>query len=247
MMPVTVEIRRASPSFVTRERGRATRHSFSFGDHYDPENLRFGPMVCHDDHLLASDQGFPDHSHSGLEIVTWVLAGALLHRHTGPDGSGDEGEEAHETRIRPGSVQVLNTGDEVVHAESADPEAGPVRFVQAWLAVESPASKPAYDVAEVTLPDGQLVPVASAREGVGALRLATPGATFSVARLPAGATLALPEHGLVHVYVARGALIRSSLAEPLGEGDAFRITERLGLEVTAAVPTELLVWEFATE
>ncbi|MBB6628052.1 pirin family protein [Nocardioides sp. KIGAM211] len=236
---MTVEIRRASPSFVTRERGRSTRHSFSFGDHYDPDNLRFGPIVCHDDHLLGSDQGFEDHPHSDLEIVTWVLTGALLHTHTDPASGG----EVHEGRVGRGEVQVLGTGSGVVHAERADPSAGPVRFVQVWLAGAEPAAVPSYDVAPVTLPDGELVPVASSREGAGAVRLATPGATFSVARLPAGATLLLPEQGLVHVYVARGALQRSSLAEPLHEGDGYRITDRPGLVVTAAVPTELLVWE----
>ena len=59
--------------------GRTTRHSFSFGDHYDPENVGFGPMVCHDDHLLRGGAGFPDHPHRDLEIVTWVLSGAVVH------------------------------------------------------------------------------------------------------------------------------------------------------------------------
>ena len=58
--------------------------------------------------------------------------------------------------------------------------------------------------------------------------------------------LTLPDEPLQHVFVATGALLRSSLAEPLSDGDAFRITERPGLAVTAAVPTELLVWTFGT-
>ena len=54
MMPVSVEIRRGTGRFLTRGEGQLTRHSFSFGAHYDPDNVRFGPLVCHDDHLLAA-------------------------------------------------------------------------------------------------------------------------------------------------------------------------------------------------
>src|SRR5689334_9158618 len=79
IMSVTVEIRRGSARFVEREVGRVTHHSFSFGEHYDPERLAFGPLVCHDDHLLGSGRGFDTHHHSDLEIVTWVVSGALRH------------------------------------------------------------------------------------------------------------------------------------------------------------------------
>ena len=232
MMPVPVEIRRASATFVDRERGRLTRHAFSFGSHYDPENVAFGPMVCHDDHLLSAGLGFEDHPHADLEIVTWVLRGALVHA----DSSG------HATTVRPGTVQVLSAGGGVVHAETADPGAGPTRFVQVWLTPDERGGAPAYTTAEVTLPDGELVPVASGDDARAAVRLGTTGATFWVARLPAGGTLTLPDAPRQHLYVASGALARSSLAQPLAEGDAFRITDTRGVEVTAAVPTELLLW-----
>ena len=91
---------------------------------------------------------------------------------------------------------------------------------------------------------GGLVPVASGHDPAAAVRLRTANATFSVARLGAGETLTLPDDPLQHVYVTRGALLRSSLAEPLADGDSFRITDQPGLEITAGVPTELLVWTF---
>lgn len=234
MMPVPVEIRRASATFVDRERGRLTRHGFSFGPHYDPENVSFGPMVCHDDHLLSGGLGFPDHPHADLEIVTWVLRGALTHA----DSSG------HAATITPGTVQVLSAGGGVVHAETAAPDAGPTRFVQVWLTPDERGGPSSYATADVDLPDGELVCVASGRDDTAPVRLGTAAATFWVARLPAGATLAVPDAPRGHVYVASGALARSSLAQPLAEGDAFRITDTPGVEVTAAVPTELLVWTF---
>ena len=85
ILQVRVEIRRGSTRFVEREQGRLTRHSFSFGADYDPARLEFGPMVCHDDHLLGPGRGFDTHRHSGLEIVTYVVSGAL--RHTDSTGS----------------------------------------------------------------------------------------------------------------------------------------------------------------
>ncbi len=232
-MPMSVEIRRGSARFRDREPGRDTRHAFSFGPHYDPENVGVGPLVCHDDHRLGLGHGFGDHRHADTEVVTWVLTGALTH-------SDDSGATV---RVGPGSVAVLSAGSGVVHAEvAAEPQ---TRFVQAWLTPDRIGLPPAYAVTPVALPSGALVPVASGHRADAAARVQCAAATLSVARLAAGDTVRLPDDPLQHVYVGRGALVRSSLAEPLSEGDAFVITDHPGLEVTAAVPSELLVWSFA--
>ena len=72
------EIRRGSRRFTERVPGRLSHHGFSFGSHYDPERLSFGPMVCHDDHLLGPGKGFEEHAHESLEIITWVVAGSVV-------------------------------------------------------------------------------------------------------------------------------------------------------------------------
>ncbi|WP_193612547.1 pirin family protein [Nocardioides lijunqiniae] len=233
---MTANIRRASARFADRAPGRATHHAFSFGQHYDPEHASFGPMVCHDDHLLGSGQGFEQHRHADLEIVSWVVSGALTH--------GDE-TGGSETVVEPGSVAVLSAGSGVAHAEHASPD-GPTRFVQVWLTPDAPGTTPSYDVVPVALPRNELV-VMAAGDGAAAVpaRVGVAGATFSVARLDEGTVLALPDAPLVHVFVATGALVRSSLAEPLSAGDALMLTDESGRSVTAAVPTELLVWTFA--
>jgi quercetin 2,3-dioxygenase len=222
MMQMTVEIRRGTERFLTRSEGHFTRHSFSFGSHYDPDNVSFGPLVCHDDHRLKAGAGFPEHEHREVEIVTWVLSGSLLHT----DSSGNDAV------VRPGQVQVLSAGSGVTHSEIAGPE-GQVRFVQAWLTPEQAGTPPWYSLTPVELTPGELSPVTV----IGSSRLL-------VARLAAGQTVTLPDERLQHVFVAGGALTRSSLAEPLADGDAFRITDTPGLTVTAAVPTELMVWAF---
>jgi redox-sensitive bicupin YhaK (pirin superfamily) len=232
MMPVSVEIRRGTDRYLTRGEGYFTRHSFSFGSHYDPDNVRFGPIGCHDDHRLAAGAGFDDHPHADLEIVTWVLSGSLVHA----DSSG------HSGLVRPGSVQVLSAGSGVTHSEVAGPE-GPARFVQAWLTPDETGGDPSYAVTPVDLPAGELTVVASGHRPA-PVRLGVAAATFWVARLGTGDTVTLPDDRLQHVFVAGGALVRSSMAEPLSDGDAFRISDQPGLELTAAVPTELLVWSF---
>jgi redox-sensitive bicupin YhaK (pirin superfamily) len=244
MMPVSVEIRRGTARFLTRGDGYVTRHSFSFGAHYDPDNVRFGPLVVHDDHLVRAGHGFDDHRHRDVEIVTWVLTGALAHRDTGnPGDTGDTGDAGREVTVRPGEVQVQSAGSGITHAEVAA-AGGPVRFVQAWLTPDEAGGDPSYAVAPVSLPSGELVVVASGHRSAPA-RLGARSATFLVARLGPGESVTLPDEPRQHVFVGAGALSRSSLAEPLANGDAFRIVDQPGLELTAAVPTELLVWSFA--
>lgn len=227
-MPVTVNIRRGSARFVDRAAGRVTHHAFAFGSHYDAEHVSFGPLVCHDDHLLGSGQGFDEHRHADLEIVTWVVAGAVQHR----DSSGVQ------TVVEAGSVAVLSAGSGVSHSEHATAD-GPARFIQMWLTPESPSevtrADPAYAVDRPELPPNELVPVASPRSD----------SVLSVVRLDGRSSVTLPEAPRVHVFVATGALLRSSLAEPLSTGDAFLMTDEPAHHVAAGVPTELLVWTFS--
>lgn len=233
-MSVTVIIRRALDRFSTRDSGRQTLHSYSFGSFYDPERVSFGPLVALNDHLLGRGQGYDAHEHREVVLVTWVVFGEL--RHTDETGT---------SALGPGELAVTRTGPGTTHSEVAGDEA--TRFIQMWL---RPADGGAGPTRETTRPDlsGRgLVPVA----GTVGLPLDVPGAALSIAELGAGETLALPRQPLVHVFVVTGALHRSSLAEPLAAGDAFEISEEgaadadgRDLSVTAAVPTQLLVWTF---
>ncbi len=225
---MTVEIRRGNTRFLSRVPGRLTRHAFSFGEHYDPERLSFGPMVCHDDHVVRGGQGFEEHAHSDLEIVTWVVSGAVRH----VDDAG------REEVVPAGSLAVLSAGSGVRHSETAVEGAGPTRWVQTWLRPDATGTDPSYAVAAVDPGARGLVP---APLGVG-----VDGASLAVAQLRGGDTLELPVAPRVHVYVARGALLRFSLAEPLAVGDTICATDEPAHPVVAAVDTQLLVWTFTS-
>ncbi|KAA1415517.1 pirin family protein [Nocardioides humilatus] len=230
---MSVDIRRSSSRFVEREQGRRTQHAFSFGEHYDPAWLSFGPMVCHDDHLLGSGRGFEEHAHADLAIVTTVLSGSLAH----VDSLGTEGA------LGSGEVAVLSAGAGIRHSELATAD-GAARFVQVWLRPDEVGVAPTYvrGSTAAAVPGAGLIPVAG---GGTELALGVAGASYGVARLGAGETLVLPAAARLHAYVASGALLRSSMAEPLQAGDAFCFTDEPDHAVTAAVPTELLVWTFA--
>lgn len=212
-------------------RGRLTRHSFSFGPHFDPTNLGFGPLVCHNDDEVAPGAGYPDHPHSELEIVTWVLEGALVHTDSARPGAPHV--------VEAGRAQVLSAGTGVRHSEVADPQSGRCRFVQAWLTPSAPGATPSYVVGEAPPPASALVEVA----GGSGLPIGTTGARLLVARLAPGGSVVLPDDPRQHVFAATGAASLAGL--DLGAGDAVRITDEPGRVVRASEETELLVWSFA--
>jgi redox-sensitive bicupin YhaK (pirin superfamily) len=212
--------------FVTRETGRQTRHSFSFGSHYDPARVAFGPLVALNDDLLGANAGYDAHEHRDVVLVTWVVSGALAHE----DADGRASQPA-------GALAVTRAGTGITHSERADGAA--TRFVQAWLRPALADDPPSRRTTTPDLGGGGLVVVADEAD------LGVEGATLRIGELPAGATVTVPEAPLRYVFVVTGALTRSSLAEPLSAGDAFEVTGDHDVTVTAAVPTTLMVWSFA--
>jgi redox-sensitive bicupin YhaK (pirin superfamily) len=232
-VPVPIDVRLGVDRFETRTDWVVSRHSFSYGPHYDPANTRLGPLVSHNDDVLSPGRGFPEHAHRDLEIVTWVVEGALEHT----DSTGGSGV------VTPGVVGRLSTGAGVRHVE-ANPTAAPTRYVQMWILPDADGP-PSYELADVSpaLRGGGFVAVAG---GDGALSVRCAGAQFSVARLPARMSVRLPWASMLHVFVARGSVLLSGEpdADPvvLGDGDAARITDGVDLRVEAIEDAELLVW-----
>ncbi|MCX4761669.1 pirin family protein [Streptomyces sp. NBC_01275] len=203
--------------------GIDTRHAFSFGPHYDPDNLRFGALIACNEERLAPGAGFDEHPHSHTEIVTWVIEGELTHR----DSAG------HETRVRPGDVQRLSAAAGVRHVERNDADT-PLAFVQMWLAPLTPGGDPAYEIVRgIADSTPYAVPQADAM--------------LHVRRLAAGERTAVPDAPQVYVHVVRGE-VRLEGEEPgagLGPGDAARIVDAKDMEAVGRTETELLLWTFS--
>ena len=236
-----IEVRRGAERAVTRTHGRETRHSFSFGPHYDAANTSFGLLVACNEDRLQPGAGYGLHPHRDLEIVTWVLSGSLLHE----DDSGGR------SVLRPGAVQRMTAGRGVVHSETHDasrlgggpPSGEPVHLVQTWLVPDRAGLDPSYAQGEVALETGRLLPLASGRPGQdAAVRLAQRDATLHAARLDPGDAVQLPAAPYVHLLVTRGSVELVGAAR-LGQGDEARCLAAGPLRVTAAGPAEVLVWE----
>jgi redox-sensitive bicupin YhaK (pirin superfamily) len=228
-----IDVRRGADRFTTDGDRLTSRHSFSFGAHYDPANVGFAVLVAHNDDVVAPGAGYDTHPHADVEIVTWVLEGSLVHR----DSAGRSGV------VVPGLAQRLSAGRGVLHSERNDAaDGGPTRFVQMWLRPDEPGLDPSYEQRDAGALAG-LVPVVSGIAGLdAAVRIHSRGAALHVARLGPGETVALPESPRLHVFVASGS-VHLEGAGPLAEGDAARFTGEGGPSLTATTPTEVLVWQ----
>ncbi|MCF7549968.1 pirin family protein [Pseudonocardia sp. WMMC193] len=122
-------LRRGLERAVTVHEGCEARHGFSFGAHYDPDDVFFGALTAHNDERLAPGAGYPTHRHDEADLVTWVVEGEL--RHTDSLGNSHI--------LRAGEAQVLAAGTGVEHAEFAA-GAQRCRFVQSWLVPDALAS-----------------------------------------------------------------------------------------------------------
>jgi redox-sensitive bicupin YhaK (pirin superfamily) len=235
-----IELRRAAQRFVTTADGIVSRHSFSYGRHYDPGNVRHGPLLVNNEESLAVAAGFGEHPHADAEIVTWVLAGSLVH----------EDSHGHSGVIYPGLAQRMSAGSGIVHTERNDayridparsPE--PARFVQMWLRPDEPGLPPSYEQRSVDLADLDQgwVPIASGHDPEAVVHVGCATATLWVTRLDQGVVRTLPEEGHVHAFIAAGRA-RVEGVGAIASGDALRITGRAALRVTGQLGAELLVW-----
>ena len=238
----TLTVHRAADRFHTATDWLDSWHSFSFGPHRDPTNVGHGLLVVSNDDVIAPGTGFGTHPHRDMEILTWVLDGALEHR----DSEGNHGI------LEPGLAQRMSAGRGIRHSEHNASRTAPLRLVQMWVLPDTPGIDPGYEQAWMgdRLAGGALVPIASGRGHEGAITLHQRDAVCHVGRLAPGGVATVPAAPHAHVYVARGAVtLVPGPGEPgepvdLAEGDAARLTGADGVGLTAGgVGAEVIVWE----
>jgi quercetin 2,3-dioxygenase len=225
-----------------RERGHAdhgwldSHHTFSFADYYDPAQMGFRSLRVINEDRVEPGRGFGTHPHRDMEIVSYVLDGALEHKDSMGTGS----------IIRPGDVQRMTAGTGVLHSEFNHSKSEAVHFLQIWIVPERRGIQPGYE--QRSFPEGerknQLRLVASRDGKDGALTVHQDMALYA-GLLDAGATVA---HAIAPgrhawVQVARGEVTLNGERLAAGDGAAVTGEERLAIEALA--PSEILVFDLA--
>ena len=236
-MTTTIDIRRADERFATKVGWLDSKHSFSFGPHFDPDNTGHGLLLVSNDDIVRAGTGFDTHPHRDMEIITWVLSGELEHKDS----------ERNRGIIYPGLAQRMSAGTGIWHSEinaSADDD---VHFVQMWVPPDTESIDPGYQQLDINdqLAKGGLVPIASGQGHDAAISIHQRGAVLWGGRLHAGETVTIPDDRHVHVFVPIGAA-ELDQAGALDTGDAVRLTDAGGLELTAGPEgAEVLIWATA--
>ena len=188
----------AERRFHTRAGWLDSHHSFSFGHHRDPGNVGHGLLLVNNDDRVRAGTGFDTHPHRDMEIVTWVLDGALEHK----DSEGNRG------LLYPGLAQRMSAGTGIWHSEMNNSGGEDVHFVQMWVLPDTESVDPGYEQLDINaeLDRGGLVPIASGKGHDAAISLRQASAVLWGGRLTAGERVQVPDAGHVHLYVARGSV-----------------------------------------
>jgi len=209
-----------------------TYHTFSFADYYDENHMGFQALRVINEDRVAPGQGFGTHPHRDMEIITYVLEGALAHT----DSSGGEGV------LRPGEVQHMTAGAGIRHSEFNASESEPAHFLQIWLLPETKGLKPGYDQKRFDIDGLRLVAAHDGRDG--SLPVHQDVDLFA-ARLSAGKEVkhAVADGRHAWLQVARGA-VKLNGAE-LRAGDGAALSEVRELVIRANEPAEFLLFDLA--
>jgi redox-sensitive bicupin YhaK (pirin superfamily) len=211
-----------------------SRHTFSFGDYYDPRQMGFRSLRVINDDRVEPGGGFPTHGHRDMEILSYVLEGALEHK----DSMG------HGSVIRPGELQFMRAGTGVTHSEFNPSRTEPVHFLQIWIMPKIRGLDPHYDqrpLASEALRRG-LVLAASQDGREGSIRLQQ-DADLYVTRLGARETRthSLARGRQAYVHVATGELAVNG--QRLREGDGVALAEEPQVQLEGTSGGEALVFD----
>lgn len=220
------------------ERGHANHgwldswHSFSFADYYDPRHMGFGPLRVLNEDRIAPGSGFPMHGHRDMEIISYVLAGALAHRDSIGNGS----------TIVPGDVQRMSAGTGVRHSEY-NAHDGETHFLQIWIEPARRGLPPAYEQRRFAAAEkrGRLRPIAAPDGREGALTIHQDAVLYAgLFDGTESARLALRARRKAYVHVARGKLAVNGVA--LAAGDAL-MTDAGTITLADGADAEVLAFD----
>ncbi len=231
-----VEVRRSAERGYADHGWLKSFHSFSFADYHDPRHVEFGALRVINEDRVAPGTGFGTHGHRDMEIVSYVLEGALAHRDSMGNGSV----------IRPGDVQRMSAGTGVMHSEFNHERAGETHFLQIWIQPDRRGIAPSYEEKRFEDADkrGRLRLIASSDGRDGSVTIHQDASLY--AGLFDGAERAELEVAAgrrLYVHVARGALDVNGVR--LANGDAAKLTGETRLALAGGEAAEVIVFDLA--
>jgi redox-sensitive bicupin YhaK (pirin superfamily) len=228
-------IRKKDDRGLTETSWLKSRHSFSFSHYYDPVHMGFGPLRVINEDWVAPDSGFDTHGHKNMEIITYVLEGALSHKDS--TGSG--------AAIRPGEVQMMSAGKGILHSEFNDSPADTVHLLQIWIMPDVMNTQPGYQQKPFPPEDmHNRFRLLVSKDGSDGSLIMKQDAQLLAAKIDAGKTLHFPvEDGRLYwLQAARGAL--DFQGQSFEAGDGLAIEKETGiLSLTARTDAEVLLFD----
>lgn len=230
-----IKVRKAHDRFHTQIGWLDSWHTFSFGEHFDPRQAGFSALRVINDDTVQAAQGFGQHPHRDMEIVSYVLSGALQHR----DSTGGGGV------IRPGDVQRMSAGSGVVHSEFNASRDEAVHFLQIWIVPDRAGIKPGYEQKHFPLEArrGKLQLLASPDGRDGSLVIHQDAALHGVLLAPGQrVSFDLEPSRQAWVHAARGSLKLNG--QVLDAGDGAAVAGESALQLEGASPdAEVLLFD----
>lgn len=213
-----------------------THHTFSFGDYFDPAQMGFRALRVINEDRVQPGEGFGTHPHRDMEIVTYVLEGALAHR----DGLGHSGV------LQAGGLQRITAGTGITHSEFNASRTEPVHFYQIWLKPERAGLEPGYEQTAIDLDEARGGwRLAASPEGLDGSLTIRQDARLWLARLDDGGSLSydLAEGRHAWLQVARGSV--AVAGQTLEAGDGAAISQERSVSLTARGAAEVLLFDLA--
>lgn len=215
----------------------SSRHSFSFGHYHDPGHMGFRALRVINEDRVIPGAGFPAHDHADMEILSYVLEGALKHEDSIGNGSV----------IRPGEVQRMSAGSGIRHSERNASDEAPVRFLQIWIVPDRRGIEPSYE--QKMLPrvaEGETrLDLIGSPDGRGSTVTVHQDVLLHRATLGAGGRLDIPLRPGRHAWVQAVRGVAELDGGELREGDGVAVSEAAAIRFTSRTGAELLVFDLA--
>lgn len=231
-----ITVRKANDRGLTNIDWLKSRHTFSFGEYYDPQEQGFSTLRVINEDWVVPGAGFPTHSHRDMEIVTYVIDGAVQHKDSMGNGSV----------IRPGDVQRMSAGTGVTHSEYNPSKVDQLHLLQIWMLPDRRGHQPGYE--QKTIGDaekrGRLRVVASPDGREGSVSIHQDAQLYAGIVEPAKPLeFAIPSGRRGYLHVVKGAVDLNGVA--LVAGDGARIVEERALEIVGREESEVLLFDLA--